>query len=407
MIGAIALLLLLFFASNYNREKKFNWKESYLNYSKQPYGTYVLYELLEDYFTDYEVTTLRNDLSYELIQYQQDTIMIYMYVGEDMYIDSLDTHSLLSFVANGNQAFIAAKFLPYMLFDTLAFYDCQIADVQHWRTAPTAEVNFVHPNLSCEEDFTYLYLEQNSPALYAWRFYKDSCLSVVNKPYVLGVADSNINFIQVPFGGGNFYLHTQPLLFANLFLLKEQGIDYASKALSHLEEGPIYWDEFSRFETNSSQNQPPQFAKSPLSFILATRELHWAWYLALSLILLYFLFRAKRRQRIIPILETPENNSLEFIKTVGRLYFQQQNHRKLILQQMRLFLGHIRTNYHLSTKEKNEELIQKIVEKSQLPATSVQRIFESYQTYQKRTHVSEDELVQFNQYLTYFYSNAK
>jgi hypothetical protein len=37
-------------------------------------------------------------------------------------------------------------------------------------------------------------------------------------------------------------------------------------------------------------------------------------------------FEAKRRQRIIPIIDVPQNTSVIFVKTIGQLYFNKKEH---------------------------------------------------------------------------------
>ena len=52
--------------------------------------------------------------------------------------------------------------------------------------------------------------------------------------------------------------------------------------------------------------------------------------IALLSIILFIFFNAKRRQRIIPIIEPLVNSTVDFTKTIGNLYFQQNNNADLI-----------------------------------------------------------------------------
>ena len=88
---------------------------------------------------------------------------------------------------------------------------------------------------------------------------------------------------------------------------------------------------------------------SALHFILSKRSLRWAFWLTLILLfLLMFLVESKRKQR--PIAEIPalRNASEDFVKTVGRLYFQQKNNQNLAAKMVAAFLENIRSTYNLS-----------------------------------------------------------
>ena len=58
IFGVAAILLLLFFFIFRNKVAKFNWMETYEEESQEPYGSYVIYDMLEDYFLGHDFTTI-------------------------------------------------------------------------------------------------------------------------------------------------------------------------------------------------------------------------------------------------------------------------------------------------------------------------------------------------------------
>ena len=158
----------------------------------------------------------------------------------------------------------------------------------------------------------------------------------------------------------------------SVLLTLELPKEYVERVLSHIDKGPILWD--ITLESSESPGRNRGFSNSPLKYILSQPPLAWGWYILLGMAVLYLIFRAKRRQRVIPVLEKNENTSLEFINTIGRLYFIQNNHRQLALEKMKLFLGFIREHYHLPTREINDafkkQLIVKAKERTAAVATS-------------------------------------
>lgn len=82
--------------------------------------------------------------------------------------------------------------------------------------------------------------------------------------------------------------------------------------------------------------------KSPLDYIFSQPALSDAWRLALLTIVLLMVFKARRRQRVIPIYKAPRNYNLEFIKLVGSLYWQQHDNNDLLGKKYAAFAEAVR-----------------------------------------------------------------
>ena len=123
--------------------------------------------------------------------------------------------------------------------------------------------------------------------------------------------------------------------------------------------------------------------------------------------LLYLIFRAKRKQRIIPVIAPNTNSSMEFISTIGSLYFLQNDHKKLCIQKMKLFLAYLRERYFLSTKDLDDSFIEKVVAKSEIPKEVVQKILLYYKNIESSSFVSEKTLIEFHLEMDKFYKNCK
>ena len=144
----------------------------------------------------------------------------------------------------------------------------------------------------------------------------------------------------------------------------------------------------------------------PLKYILAQYQLRWAWFIMLSLIGLYLLFTAKRKQRIIPVLEEKSNTSLDFIQTIGQMYFHQGEHIRLCDMMMKQFQTFVREKYHLASREMNEEFINTIALKSDIPFEHIKKIV-GYEFLIERNSITEQTMVDFHHLLNYFYKNCK
>lgn len=270
-------------------------------------------------------------------------------------------------------------------------------------------MNFTHPKLQRDSAYVFQYVYRNKPGSYNWHYYENNkrlCDSLYGYVQLGYFDDTYPNFIKVPYGEGSFYLHSNPLVFTNYHLLDEDALTYAGNVFSHLHEGDIYWDEKSKdYYEQYPRNQ--DFSQSPLSYILSQQSLRWAWYLMLSLVLLFVLFRAKRKQRIIPIRAANTNTSLEFIQTIGRLYHLQQDHKGLSEKMMSLFKDFIRRRYGIRIKQADDKDIRLVHIKSEVATTHIEEIFTRYRRMNREDEISESHLTNFYNALERFYQTCK
>lgn len=381
-----------------SQKAKFDWQDSWVKnaYSEsndQPYGTNVLHRLLEMYFPGKRLIDLKKNVAQEL-PLDSARHSNYVFVGEALYLDSLSTQRLLSFVAAGNTAIVSSKTIPFDLMFHLYYEECEDAEWSDYEMeeGKMMSASLLEPELS--QRVLLYYARQNVPEAYRWSYIESSffCDSLPQRP--LGyLADTLINFAEFPYGEGRFLLHTTPIAFSNFHLLRPDLRPYAEGVLSHMPEGDIYWDACSRIpeavgrrRNRDGSGSREQAMEQPLAYILKQPPLAWAWYLLLSLAALYVLFRAKRRQRIIPVLAKNENSSYEFITTIANLHFREKDYQNLCIQNMRLFLAQVRERYGLVAQlhpdshvpRNDPEYMMRLARVAERPVEQVQDIFKQY-----------------------------
>ncbi|MEO1513888.1 MAG: hypothetical protein AAFV95_02710 [Bacteroidota bacterium] len=419
IFGIAALVLLLFFTLLQGGKNRYNWTETYQEETKDPYSTYIIHQLIQSYFQDHSFKPIVSSVTEELPLRTNDKAN-YVFVGEAMFMDTASVNRLLKFVENGNDAFISSKTIPYDLMFYVYYEECNDNYWEDYSTMRDTSVrlNMLHPDLATEKGYEYRYLYRNLTKGYRWH-YIDSVYFCEDEYSLvaLGMMDSTkANFAKVKYGDGHFYLHTTPIAFSNIQMKDQVGLAYASKVLSHLEPGDIYWDDKSRVEEsvgrryNQMQSRSGNrglSSQSPLKYVLAQPPLAWAWYLMLATILLYVIFRAKRKQRVIPVLAPNTNTSMEFLSTIGSLYFLQNDHKKMCVQKMKLFLGFIRDRYYLPTSQLDKEFVHKLAAKSEIPKSIIDKILLIYQNIDSSSFVSEQTLIDFHLEIDKFYKNCK
>lgn len=413
---AVAFSVLLYFIfRNGGDESNYSWQEHYEPDSKDPYGTYLVRNLLETYYPGQSFEVVADSLGERLDSGS------FVYVGNNFWLDSLSLIQLLHFVEEGNRAFIACPYIPQNLLDSLNDLSCVNEDEYshsstvfsgnlYHLTDTVVNMNLQHPSLADPKGYKLKRLFLRKPVQYEWSYMPEEyfCEAQTSLTKLGTINEEHTNFLSIAYGKGEFLLHTTPLAFTNLHLVEKRGLDYASKAFSHLKPGPIYWDEspYNPFD-NYAGNNPDGPKESPLKYILKQPALAWAWYILLGMAVLYLVFRAKRRQRVIPVLEKNTNTSLEFIGTIGRLFFIQNNHRQLASQKMRLFLIFVRERYHLSTKELNEQFAKSLATRSEVSEDHIQKILNLNRNISNSGHLSEYTLVDFHRLMEKFYRECR
>lgn len=407
LIGLLGVGLGIYFWYSNIEKPKYNWYETYKNDKKEPYDTYIISEMLEKYFPENKFNVIRKRLHESL---PRSKGMNYVFIGSGMYLDSLSELKLLDFVNRGNNAFLSVPSIPSVIEDTLNLGDCEYYHSVDYSYDSIVRLNFHDEKFKSDTAYIFNYQYINEAGNYSWSHLIDTCINPDLQVVYYGSMNSTLfNYARVPFGKGYFYIHTTPMAFTNFHLLNKSSAEYASKVFSYLPEGDIYWDEFSKIPIPySDENNGGQlnWKKGPLYFILSQPALRMGWYLILALVLLFILFRAKRRQRIIPVLIPNTNTSLEFAETIGRIYYLQNDHKKLATQKMKLFLESIRNRYNIPTATIDEPFFLKLSQKSKVPQKDVERLFENYKVIENQKHINEHSLILFNQSIYNFYNKA-
>ncbi len=342
------LMVLVVLALLFRGQGRIDWRETYKEGSRDPYGISIIHGLLQNYFAQEPFVEIRKGLTKELPLEKNIAPSNYVFIGEAMFMDSSDTRTLLEFVENGNTAFIASRTIPYDLMFYLYYHEC---DSNYWEDYYTLQdsviaLSLLHPNLATAAPFEFKYVFKNRTERYAWQFIPERyfCEDPEGLFPIGRMQDSLANFAKIRYGDGDFFLHTTPIAFTNINMLDSLHLGYANRVFSHLRDGPVYWDRYSRVpeivgrrRNGIARTNRNLYADSPLRYFLSQPPLIWSWYLLIALWLFYLLMRSKRRQRVIPVIEPNTNSSLDFISTIGRLYFMQNNHQKLSMLKMKLF----------------------------------------------------------------------
>jgi hypothetical protein len=400
--GVICILIFTFFLFIQHRKTKFSWVENYKYKNKQPYGANILYQLLENSYADLLTPITR--LYPSVLTNAKGVATTYILIGNTATFREENLNALADFVHDGNTAFLCLGSFPLELLKKLELEDCNSS---YRYPSSQSVLNFDVDNLHDKKGYVYEYIYENKETLYFWQYFNDieceSKYKVTSIGYIQPTETwgDGYNFIKVNYGKGIFYLHCSPLAFSNLHLLDNKKLEYAEKVLSVVltDAQQVLWDDYSKID--SSVN------KGPLQYILSQPGLSHAWILMLVGVMVYFVFYSKRKQRVIPVLPTNTNSSIEFAETVGRLYLQHDNHYRMAKYKLDLFLAYIRRHYHIHVLETDKDFRARLSQRAAVPITLINDIFSTFEELNQNKYVSQKELKTFNQFIENFYKQCK
>jgi predicted DNA-binding ribbon-helix-helix protein len=123
-------------------------------------------------------------------------------------------------------------------------------------------------------------------------------------------------------------------------------------------------------------------------------------------LLMYVFFESKRRQKIVPIIAPLKNESVSFVETVGRLYYNKGNHANLADKMIQQFLEWVRNNHMLNTNLLNDTFVQQLAMRTGQPETTVKELVQMiHETRLRQTNIDEAYLYQLYSTIQQFYKN--
>jgi hypothetical protein len=364
-----------------------NWDVSFSAHKKIPYGCSVINGLLRELFPGQEI--FHNTASfYMTLDHYNKSRKNLIIITENFNPDDLDLDAMLEFVGRGNNLFLSSFSFPSKLCDTVGFET-------HHSVIDTSFLKKVKESLN----LNYLPPGSNSIHFYNKRFPDQYFDSIVSGITILGT-DRLLrpDFIATGFGRGKIYIHCQPMAFTNYHILYG-NYQYACAALSVLPVANTIWDQY--YKSDRFINM------SPVRFILSNQSLKIAWYIIIFIIIIYFIFGSRRKQRPIPVIKPPENTSLGFIKSIAGLYFKSQNHADIAKKKVMYLREFLRTKYGYKITEASPENILILTEKSGAEPETVDEMLRRAVYVEKSLDIYADELVRINHLIESFYQNCK
>lgn len=375
------LFLIIYLVAQYNRPEAINWDRSLKQTDKIPYGTYVLYDQLNQIYPGADISKT-NKSATEVFADTATKAGNYLIIAKSVKLNKADFKALIKYIKAGNSVFIAALDWKGFVADTLKLDP----DNEFNRNNPG--LNFTNPGLHQADDYIF---DNNISNDFFKKF--DTLKAVILGKNEFGHA----TYLKYPYGTGNLYLFANPLTLTNYSILTTPGgTGYGATALSYLPKAKhVYWDQYQNHDLVADDSQ--------LRVLFAYPALQWAYYVALLSLLLFVIYEVKRRQRVIPVIEPLKNSTLEFVSVVGRVYYEQRNNATISFKKITYLSEHLRTVFNLKPGSYEQDFVPTLLNKTGIDGQLASELSNHINYLLPRTQVSDPELILLNQLIEKFY----
>ncbi len=381
-----SVLFILYVIAELNKPKPIDWTVTISRNDKNPYGGYIIYNQLRHIFPAATIQSLRTSV-FRQVRNLQEINTAYFIISHTLRPTAAATNKMKNYVSKGNYIIASANLFYTPFLDS---FGIETTTPVSFKPDDSTSISFVNPALKQTKNYTFLqgtidqYFSKINNA-------KATILSINNhhKPV----------FLKVPYGKGAFFIHAAPLCFSNYFLLFRNNASYTSKALSYIPENisKIYWDEFYKSEKEK------EGVTTPFRFFLSNEYLRWALRLALFGLLLYIFFEMKRRQRIIPVITPLRNSTLDFVKTVASVYYNEKDNNGIAHQKVNYFLEYIRNRFNMATQTLDEDFAEQLHRKSGVRVEEISELISMFTLVQEESEITDEMLLDLDRNIDKFY----
>lgn len=370
-------------------------KETYSAKETKPFGTYIAKSILQNSFPDNFVQTVKEPFETTASIFE-DTSSVYFCASRNLLLTEKDVDAILSYVYNGNTAFFTAAYFDTLLLNKIfcktvapdAFFE-SMSGYDHTSVKLIKEIS------QDKDSFSYYY----RPFV--------SHFSEINDRYsrIIGYnAEDKTNCIVFFWGKGKLFLHTDPRVFSNYFLLTKDNYKYMQALTQIMNPHPqhVYWNDYyykKNYKSTGNSNSLSEIFKYP--------SLKAAFWLLLLMFLLYILFGRKRKQRVIKEIRPNENSSVVFTETIARLYLQKHDNKNIADKMITYFNEFIRNNYYLNTNTGSKDFITALSRKSGVSEEKTTSLFHAIDHANQNNTIDDYQLLSLNQQIQEFYKKRK
>jgi len=374
---------------NNGDNKGLDWTPSLSLNDKRPLGLYILNKELKSLFASKEIIKRKGSL----LQYFDEKFeghngtmaSTFFYIGRNTELLGLEQKEINYILHSGFNGFIVTNELPD---EVLAKYGISFRK-EHFSELKKLTIG----------NHEMAGVRWMSPRQFTWiKINTDQKVNVRILGKVIGVEGKEYpNFIRIEVGEGSLYLLSTPELFTNYYLLKENTQKYTEEVFSMLPGKRVAWFT-GEFSTAS---------KGPLAVIMTHEALRKAFYLTLIGILLFILINSKRKQRIIPIKIPNSNKTVEFVQTIGNLYYRYISFSDILRMRLNYLKEKLWSEMLVSMESPDDEIVGRLSAKTGKPEIVIQEWLSMVREIETGCENSKEFLLKFDSYIYNIFIDKK
>jgi hypothetical protein len=366
------------------------WAVTLSKTDKKPYGAYLAYESMKYYFTGSDIQDISSGFRYTNIDWKlvrnPAGKSLLVLSGLDFYVSEQEWDKLKNFVYWGNELVVFCSDLDPKIEQELHYTKNSGGEEDPITFRKDIPVFFSEHVLRLNNNSDVRYGYKGRTLLGHFRQIKNTDTDTIpNKNDTSSWTHEYLGFVELPnrskkdtlprpniirfaYGSGHLTLHAAPLVLSNYFLLQPNNINYLTQICQSLPDSiaTVCWQDYYKRSAEESD----------WDILMRYRETRFALWLAVIVAVCYILFQGKRRQRIIPIIAPLRNESVAFVTTIGRLYFNKGNHANLAGKLIQQFLEWVRVTYYIGTGVLNEGFAYQLSMKSGIAPEVVAELME-------------------------------
>lgn len=390
VLGVVILLVFI----DMSRTKPTDWTPSYLLDYKKPLDLYVFNHEVDKIIPKERLKRV-TVTPFEYLRENRGRVN-FLIITPNVY-NQVDS-TLLNAVSEGSTLWISGENFIKPLTDTLKLEYTDVDPNFSLKGLDSLKMTLSMKNW--KNNYYYLH-----PVFNTYAFVKmDSSITTILGKTETPDEVASPNFIRIRFGKGSIYLHNQPEVFSNVAMLSENSsADYLAHILSYIPtDKPLVW-----FVKDQTTDPGEPVNESALSVLFRYPALRMSWLLFIYGMLLYLLFNAKRRQRVVPVIKPLRNTTVEFVQTIGNLYFQEGHTPSIVEKKIIYFLDRVRYRYYLDTSKLDDSFAEKLQSKSGKDRALIDSILHFINEFEKKRFAIQVDFVKLNHLIEEFWKDDK
>jgi hypothetical protein len=375
-----------------------DWQDRYKPFDKNPRGAYLFHTLLETHIKKNDMYLLERSRQFDSLLQQDNKNRTFLFVGNRFALKNTEIDCIMAKVEKGSDVFFSFEEITENVlkrfFDTVYFRSDY--DEQEMVYTPRAK-------------YKLLEIYQKDTIAKLWNAFGE--IKPKGETKALSTFMEMENFLVIKMGKGKVFLHTNPNMFYNYQLKRNDGFRHARYVIDQLSsKKDVAILEFGRLPDEIEDVSPVNTGKgdgeedrSLLRWLLERPMLRNALLLLIAGLLLYLFFRSQRKRPIVPYHPKKKDMTLAFTETITSIYYSKQNHHGMLQVQRKNFYATILKHYFVDlNRREGDREIRTLAEKSNKPFDEIKSLVNKFET-KEVSKVNDQTIIQLAKLQQEFY----